>query len=85
MPQEDTINVYEKRKGKKLVFWFDNSITIISGMKYTAFGELRSDTGTNPTDYHEPKLCFGFKVQAVTALTYTHGSGTRWSLVYRIM
>ena len=42
-------------------------------MKYTAFGEIRSENGVSPTDYHEPKLRFGFKVKAVPAFTHIHG------------
>ncbi|MCD4753651.1 MAG: hypothetical protein K8R40_11315 [Anaerolineaceae bacterium] len=42
----------------------DESGTIVSEMKYTAFGEIRDINGTSPTDY-ESKQRFDFKVNAL--------------------
>ncbi|NSW53382.1 MAG: C39 family peptidase [Anaerolineae bacterium] len=46
---------------------------VVSATTYTAFGEVRKETGTSPTDYTESKRSFGFKVKTVTVFTRTHG------------
>ena len=39
-------------------------------MKYTAFGEIRDNNGSSPTDY-ESKLRFDFKANAKCIRSYT--------------
>jgi RHS repeat-associated protein len=46
---------------------------VVSATTYTAFGEVRKETGTSPTDYTESKRSFDFKVKTVTVFTHTHG------------
>jgi len=48
----------------------DESGTIVSEMKYTAFGEIRDINGTSPTDY-ESKQCFDFKAIPTRNRSYT--------------
>ena len=53
-----------------LTIYVSKGDTIVSEMKYSAFGEIRDINGASPTDY-ESKRCFDFKANAKRIRSYT--------------